>query len=90
MSKPYKEVRELVKSLGGKMYYDGRGINGAWVITLADMRGYFKASGGHTFPFDCLYSHSVPDPKTWDHYDGELVTDAPQKLYELVAKYHVA
>ena len=83
----YGKLRTMVEARGGSMIYDGRGINGAWVITVDRKRGCFKAMGGRGFPkLDSLYvpDPAVSDPKTWDDYLDELVPDAEKKLDDLL------
>jgi hypothetical protein len=85
-NRAYGSVRSIVERLGGSMVYEREGYrHGVWVITVRDKSAIIEASGDRSFPqLDRLYVPRVPDPRHWDDYSDELVSDAETQLLSLL------
>jgi len=84
--KPYDKVREVLKSIGGDMFYrPGGGPGGAWVLELWGKTTEVEVRDNKVNRLDLLYVARVNNPKTWADYDPEpeLVKDVHWKLVAL-------
>lgn len=73
----YEKIRSPIERLGGSMTYERKGYRyGAWVIRIGESSVTIQAGGNRSFPeLDGLYIPRVPEPKHWDDYLDELVSD---------------
>ncbi len=83
----YGKLRDIIERHGGTMIYQGKGINGAWVITLNGKSKVIPATGEQSFPtLDRLYVPKLVEPKTWNDRDNELLGDAEANLLDLLTR----
>jgi len=85
-NRAYGLLRDIVEGLGGTMIYEREGYppHGAWIITLNKKSAVIRAIGERTFKeLDCLYEPKNQNPKTWDDYHHELVSNAEAQLLAL-------
>ena len=82
----YGAVRAIVERLGGTMVYEREGYtHGAWVIKVAGKQDAIVAEGNASFPrLDGLYVPATPQPRHWDDYTADLVSDAEARLLALL------
>lgn len=82
----YGSIRSLVERLGGSMAWAKRGYrHGAWIITIRDKRLVIPASGNQSFPsLDGLLVPKATDPKTWNDYTNDLLSDAEKRLLAML------
>jgi hypothetical protein len=82
----YDAVRAIVERLGGTMVYEREGYPyGAWVIKVAGKQATVVAGGNTSFPeLDGLYVPATPQPRHWDDYTDDLVSDAEARLLALL------
>lgn len=68
------------------MVYEREGFrHGAWVIKVGERSVIVEADGNRSFPqLDRLYVPLVPDPRHWDDYSDELVSDAEPQLLSML------
>ena len=84
--RPYKEVHDLLESIGGNMTYrPGGGTGGVWVLSLWGRITEVPVHDHNVNRLDKLYIAKVDIPKTWDDYDldSKLVDGARWKLVAL-------
>mgnify|MGYP005810994535 CR=1 FL=1 len=82
----YARIRSLVERRGGTMTCEHKGHHsGAWLIATGGRSLAIEATGERSFPqLDRLYVRRVPEPKTWDDYEDELVPGAEARLLGLL------
>lgn len=82
----YPSIRSIVERLGGSMVYQREGYrHGAWVIRIGDNSVTIEAGGNRSFPqLNGLHVPRVPDPRHWDDYSDELVSDAETQLLSML------
>jgi len=68
------------------MTYERKGYRyGAWAIRIGESSVTIEAGGNRSFPeLDGLYIPRVPEPKHWDDYLDELVSDAETRLLAML------
>ncbi len=83
----YGSIRSLVEGLGGSMVWAKQGYaHGAWIVTIRDKRMVIPASGKQSFPqLDGLLVPLKPDPKTWNDYTNDLLSDAESRLLVILS-----
>jgi len=87
--RPYDKVREVLESIGGKMFYrPGGGPGGVWVLELWGKTTEEKVRDDIVNRLDLLYIAKVSNPKTWADYDSaaELVKDVRWKIVALFSE----
>jgi hypothetical protein len=84
--RPYKLVKDLVRSVGGRMTWKsgGTGGGGVWNVVLPQGVARIDVRRNEVNALDRLYKPHVRKPKKWDDFFDELVWDAAAKLKRLV------
>lgn len=86
-SRPYDEVRKLLKSIGGEMSYHpgGEAGGGVWELHLWGKTIKVEVRDHKVNSLDRLYDTKLKNPKTWEDYDAasRLADDAVWKLVDL-------
>lgn len=82
----YGKLRDIIERRGGSMTWRRQDYRyGAWEIALDGKTAIIEATGSRTFPtLDRLYVPKFANPKTWDDYSDELVSDAEHQLCALL------
>ena len=85
-NRAYDEIRTLVEQRGGAMTYERKGYrHGAWIIRLGEKSAIIETDGNRSFwELDRLYVPQVENPKQWDDYSNQLVSDAEVKLLKML------
>ena len=84
-TRPYVHLRDLVESLGGRMWHARLGYRwGAWVVELGVYRREFVSNGSGYPQLDQLYVPEVPNPKQCSDFTETLAEGAEDRFMGLI------
>ena len=82
----YDAVKSMVEGLHGTMVYQRKGYRyGAWIVRINGKVLVADATGNRSFPaLDQLCMPTTENPRYWDDYSTELLSNAESLLRRLL------